>query len=52
MFREAQVDPVNHHFPGNALNETISEWAMWKENTCYVYQANPDFQIKIQAGER
>jgi hypothetical protein len=40
----------NITFRANVLNETISEWATWKENTCYDGLANPGYQVKIQAG--
>lgn len=32
------------------LNETISEWATWKENTCYVNSENDNYQVVIDAG--
>ena len=41
----------NITFRASVLNETISEWATWKENTCYDGWANPGYQIKIQAGK-
>lgn len=41
----------NITFRAGILNETISEWATQKEYTCYDRSANPDFEIKIEAGE-
>lgn len=40
----------NITFRAGILNETISEWATQKENTCYDRSANPDFEISIEAG--
>ncbi len=41
----------NITFRAGILNETISEWATQKENTCYDRSANPDLAISIEAGE-
>lgn len=40
----------NITFRAGILNETISEWATQKENSCYDRSANPDFEISIEAG--
>lgn len=40
----------NITFRAGILNETISEWATQKENTCYDRSANPDFEISVEAG--
>lgn len=45
------IKMFNVTFRANVLNETISEWATWKENTCYDGSVNSGYQIKIQAGE-
>jgi len=41
----------NITFRANVLNETISEWATWKENTCYNDSAGSGYQIKVLAGD-
>ena len=41
----------NITFRANVLNESISEWATWKENTCYNNSAGSGYQIKVHAGE-
>lgn len=40
----------NITFRAEILNQTISEWTTWKENTCYVKSPNDEYQIKIDAG--
>lgn len=32
------------------INETISQWATWKENTYYSSTGNDEYQLKIEAG--
>jgi hypothetical protein len=41
----------NITFRAGILNETISEWATWKENTCYDRSASPGYEIHIEAGK-
>ena len=41
----------NITFRAEILNETISKWATWKENTCYSRSENNDYQVVIEAGE-
>ncbi|MFB9076149.1 hypothetical protein ACFFLS_18785 [Flavobacterium procerum] len=41
----------NITFRAGILNETISEWATWKENTCYSKAENNNYQVVIEAGE-
>lgn len=40
----------NITFRAEILNQTISEWATWKENTCYVKPENNEYEIIIDAG--
>lgn len=44
------VKMFNITFRAEILNETISEWATWKENTCYVNSENDNYQVVIDAG--
>ncbi|SEK61110.1 hypothetical protein SAMN05421740_102217 [Parapedobacter koreensis] len=41
----------NITFRAGILSETISEWATWKENTCFERSTDPEFEISIDAGE-
>lgn len=41
----------NITFRAGILNETISEWATWKEKTAFDNSANPNMEIKIDAGK-
>ncbi|RLJ80985.1 hypothetical protein BCL90_0004 [Pedobacter alluvionis] len=41
----------NITFRAEILNQTISEWATWKENSCYVQPENNDYQVTIEAGK-
>jgi hypothetical protein len=41
----------NITFRAEILKETISEWATWKENTCYVKSENNEYEIIIDAGK-
>ena len=41
----------NITFRSGIFNETISEWATQKEYTCYEQPANPEYEIRIEAGE-
>lgn len=40
----------NITFRAEILNETISEWATWKENTYYVKDESNEYQVSIDAG--
>jgi len=40
----------NITFRAEILNQTISEWTAWKENTCYVKSPEDGYQITIDAG--
>lgn len=37
-------------FRAEILNETISEWATWKEKSLFDTSANPTFKVQIDAG--
>jgi hypothetical protein len=45
------VKIFNITFRAEILNETISKWATWKENTCYSKAENNNYQVVIEAGE-
>lgn len=40
----------NITFRAGILDETISEWATWKEKTCYDYSKNEGYELVIDAG--
>ncbi|RAJ93209.1 hypothetical protein LX87_04721 [Larkinella arboricola] len=40
----------NITFRAGLLDETISEWATWKENTCFNPVDKADYQIRVQGG--
>lgn len=42
----------NITFRAEILNETISEWATWKENSCYVQAEGNEYQVTIEAGNQ
>ncbi|MBD3583565.1 hypothetical protein HC229_13695 [Flavobacterium sp. D33] len=44
------VKKFNITFRAEILDETISEWATWKEKTCYDFAANKEYQLLIDAG--
>ncbi len=41
----------NITFRAGILHETISEWATWKEHTCYEASTTPTYEISIEAGD-
>lgn len=41
----------NITFRAGILNETISEWATWKEKSAFDNSSNPTMEIQIDAGE-
>lgn len=41
----------NITFRAGLFSETVSQWATWKENTCYVQSDSNDYQVIIEAGE-
>ncbi|WP_223815927.1 hypothetical protein [Adhaeribacter rhizoryzae] len=45
------VKMYNITFRAGMFKETISEWATQKEYTCYEQSANPEYEIRIEAGE-
>ncbi len=44
------IQMFNITFRAEILNQTISEWTSWKENTCYIKSTNNEYQIAIDAG--
>lgn len=44
------IKKFNITFRAGILNETISEWATWKEKSLYDTSANPTFEVSIDAG--
>lgn len=40
----------NITFRAEILNQTISEWTTWKENTCYEKSTDSQYQVTIEAG--
>jgi hypothetical protein len=44
------IKKFNITFRAGILNETISEWATWKERSLYDVSANPTFDVTIDAG--
>lgn len=42
---------LNITFRAGIFNETVSEWATWKENICYAPSENEDYQLRIEAGD-
>lgn len=47
---EDTIKKFNITFRAGTLNETISDWATWKEKSLYDFSANPSFEIQIDAG--
>ena len=46
----ASTKMFNITFRAEILNQTISEWATWKENTFYIKPQNNEYDISIDAG--
>ncbi|GEC78097.1 hypothetical protein [Flavobacterium aquatile] len=44
------IKKFNITFRAGILNETISEWATWKEKSLYYVSANPTLEVTIDAG--
>jgi hypothetical protein len=40
----------NITFRAGLLDETISEWASWKENTCFKWAEGADYHVRIEGG--
>ena len=47
---EGSAKMFNITFRAEILNQTISQWATWKENTCYVPSEKNQYQVVIDAG--
>lgn len=48
---EDTIKKFNITFRAGILNETISEWATWKEKSLYDASANPILEVQIDAGK-
>lgn len=48
---EDTIKKFNITFRAGILNETISEWATWKEKSLYAVSANSTFEVQIDAGK-
>lgn len=44
------VKMYNITFRAEILNQTISEWTTWKENSCYEKSTDSQYQVTIEAG--
>lgn len=51
IVNQGPAKTFNITFRAEILNETISKWATWKENTCYSKAENNNYQVVIEAGE-
>jgi hypothetical protein len=40
----------NIAFRASLLNENISQWATWKENTCFGQEADSQYSVRVEAG--
>ncbi|MCE7065112.1 hypothetical protein [Dyadobacter sp. CY326] len=53
----SQLDTVgttkrfNITFRAGLLDETISQWATWKENTCFKPDENVGYKVRVEGGE-
>lgn len=47
---EDGTEKFNITFRAGILNETISEWATWKEKSLFDSSLNPSFEVQIDAG--
>ena len=41
----------NITFRASLLDENISQWATWKENTCFNQQADSNYRVRVEGGE-
>lgn len=48
---EDSIKKFNITFRAGILNETISEWATWKEKSLFDTSANPALEVQIDAGD-
>jgi len=44
------VKMFNITFRAEILKETVSQWATWKENTCFIKSESNDYEVVIDAG--
>lgn len=45
------IKMFNITFRGGLLNENVSEWATWKENTCFTPTADSNYQVRVEGGK-
>jgi hypothetical protein len=41
----------NITFRAGLLDENISQWATWKENTCFIQEADSSYKVRVEAGK-
>jgi len=41
----------NITFRASLLDENISQWATWKENTCFKQQADSNYSVRVEGGK-
>lgn len=44
------VKTFNITFRAGLLDETISQWATWKENSCFTVEEDAGYQVRVEAG--
>lgn len=45
------INKFNITFRAEIINETISQWATWKENTYYSFSEGNEFEINVEGGD-
>ncbi len=50
VYTEGETPMFNIVFRAEILQQTISQWATWKENTCYTALADSEYKVIIAAG--
>ncbi|CAG4995538.1 hypothetical protein DYBT9275_01662 [Dyadobacter sp. CECT 9275] len=41
----------NITFRASLLDENISQWATWKENTCFIQETDSSYKVRVEAGK-
>jgi hypothetical protein len=44
------AEMFNITFRAGLLNENISQWATWKENTCFIQEADFGYKVRVEGG--
>lgn len=47
----SRIKMFNITFRASLLGENISQWATWKENTCFKPADHGDFKVRVEGGE-